>query len=1128
MAATFCEIDIEDLVFYERCGGGTFGSVYRALWKSQDMVVAVKKLLMLEKEAQVLSVVSHRNIIQFYGAVTVDPNVCLVTEYAPNGSLYAYLTNPENQLDFQQILTWAKEIATGMHYLHCEAPVKVIHRDLKSKNVVISDDWSCKLCDFGASKFIGSTTRMSLAGTFPWMAPEVIQSQPVSESCDTWSYGVVLWELLTHEVPFKGIEGFQVAWLVVEKGERLLVPSTCPSCFGQLMKDCWELDPKKRPTFKQILARLDAMLQDESLPDQTNSFLEHKEIWRKEIQTTLERLKRAEMELGVKERQLKERELKIKEREKNLEQQFKVVQLDTHDVNTWREVDVYQWVMQLGASDHTSDLAQYADRFLQHNINGRRLLKLSQNDLSIVGVKSHGHVLDLHMEISLLKAHNQRLLNFPPLSKEQSAVQAANADFKTVTLTLIFGHHVRHGKTPQEHKWKMYLEIDEDDDDVIADPLTLIKEVVFTCKVPNYGSFKLKQPPFIMEKWCLGIEPAMTIECVVTYETSVRKPKMTRHLHHLDVSSSTPQQKAVTLTLEHAETPGDTPNTPSPITKRRPKTSSPQLQGDWHKRETIRSLHVDVPEHPAVKSDLWSSIVARRKPSLTSLQPKPIPGTNMSLYTPPPFDCSNHNQFPNTLGSASPSIPRDEQGQGNRSAKVSFFLDEESSGSNESGFSEAPQTPGVGRGMGSYAEACRTDHLGGSGRGASRAIRGSVGKGDGEDGQEFEGSWMKVASEPKFGSPPPYERSYRRTVSDGQANNRGRGGRRGRGLYIDTGGRGRGYDGYREGDKYGGRGGSRYRGRGNDEFRGRYDGSRDRGRGSDGFRGRGNDGFRGRGNDGFRGRGNDGFRGQGSDGLRGRGNEGFRGQGNEGFRGRGNEGFRGRGNEGFRGRGNEGFRVRGSDFRGQGGDISRDRGKGEESFRNRGGGYDRDPRRTDQNNQGKEEYQVGDEAWDKDGEENRRGHGQWAGAHQGWRQISTDGGFEEGEQGGSVRGNRRYGERGARHTRGRGSAERRGGHRGRRGIRDSQDSRPHSGQRTDTQTQLNPGTMSKDITDDEERNGSQDWTTITRGRSASQTSNGSNCSLSGQRSRSAGHQSQGLLRRNRPTSPSRDTSSQYR
>lgn len=134
MATALVEIEFEDLLFLEKCGGGTFGSVYRALWTPHELEVAVKKLLVMDKEAQVLSVLSHRNIIQFYGAVLDEPNYCLVTEYASNGSLYAYLQNPDNTLDFQQILKWSKEIALGMNYLHREAPIKVIHRDLKSKN----------------------------------------------------------------------------------------------------------------------------------------------------------------------------------------------------------------------------------------------------------------------------------------------------------------------------------------------------------------------------------------------------------------------------------------------------------------------------------------------------------------------------------------------------------------------------------------------------------------------------------------------------------------------------------------------------------------------------------------------------------------------------------------------------------------------------------------------------------------------------------------------------------------------------------------------------------------------------------------------------------------------------------
>ncbi|MEQ2199946.1 hypothetical protein XENOCAPTIV_017756, partial [Xenoophorus captivus] len=243
--ASFVHIKFDDILFYENCGGGSFGSVYRARWISQDKEVAVKKLLKIENEAEILSVLSHRNIIQFYGAIVEAPNYGIVTEYASGGSLYDYLSSDESEeMDMGQIMSWAAEIAKGMHYLHSEAPIKVIHRDLKSRNVVLGADKVLKICDFGASKFLSHTTHMSLVGTFPWMAPEVIQSLPVSETCDTFSYGVVLWEMLTREIPFKGLEGLQVAWLVVEKNERLTVPSCCPASFAELMRKCWAAEPK--------------------------------------------------------------------------------------------------------------------------------------------------------------------------------------------------------------------------------------------------------------------------------------------------------------------------------------------------------------------------------------------------------------------------------------------------------------------------------------------------------------------------------------------------------------------------------------------------------------------------------------------------------------------------------------------------------------------------------------------------------------------------------------------------------------------------------------------------------------------------------------------------------------------
>ncbi|KAM9349943.1 protein kinase Npk [Symphorus nematophorus] len=311
--SSFVQIKHEDLLFYENCGGGSFGSVYRALWISQDKEVAVKKLLKIDKEAEILSVLSHKNIIQFYGAVLESPNYGIVTEYASEGSLYEYLSSEQSEeMDMEQIMTWAIQIAKGMHYLHAEAPVKVIHRDLKSRNVVMTADRVLKICDFGASKFLSHTTHMTVVGTFPWMAPEVIQSLPVSETCDTYSYGVVLWEMLTREVPFKGFEGLQVAWLVVEKQERLTIPTSCPASFAELMRKCWQADPKERPQFKQVLVTLETMANDSRLPDQCNSFLHNKDQWRCEIESTLERLRKLERELYSKEKELEERERRLR------------------------------------------------------------------------------------------------------------------------------------------------------------------------------------------------------------------------------------------------------------------------------------------------------------------------------------------------------------------------------------------------------------------------------------------------------------------------------------------------------------------------------------------------------------------------------------------------------------------------------------------------------------------------------------------------------------------------------------------------------------------------------------------------------------------------------------------------
>uniref|UniRef100_A0A671YEJ5 Protein kinase domain-containing protein n=1 Tax=Sparus aurata TaxID=8175 RepID=A0A671YEJ5_SPAAU len=552
-SASFVQIKFDDIHFYENCGGGSFGSVYRARWISQDKEVAVKKLLKIENEAEILSVLSHRNIIQFYGAIVEAPNYGIVTEYASGGSLYDYLSSDESEeMDMGQIMTWAVEIARGIHYLHSEAPVKVIHRDLKSRNVVLTAEKVLKICDFGASKFLTHTTHMSLVGTFPWMAPEVIQSLPVSETCDTFSYGVVLWEMLTREIPFKGLEGLQVAWLVVEKNERLTIPSGCPASFAELLRNCWSTEPKGRPQFKQILSTLESMSNDSQLPQQCNSFLHNKAEWRCEIEATLERLKKLERDLSTKEQELKERERRLKMWERKLIEQSNAPLLPTLDIYTWTEEHVVSLFIPLSIifTEGTCGMQLYADLFKENHITGKRLLLLTENDMRDMGVKSKGHVMHLKAEIEKLTNDYLGHVHFPPLLKDELEKEVERC--KTVNLELVFGYHWKPGTGNSDCKWKMYIELDGDD---VA--ITYIKDVVFSANRQDLEVLRMTKPPFVMDKWIVGLQQNQRVDYTVNYENDVKSPKSTRHSCPVMWSLGGGQDEIKTVELVIETTPND-------------------------------------------------------------------------------------------------------------------------------------------------------------------------------------------------------------------------------------------------------------------------------------------------------------------------------------------------------------------------------------------------------------------------------------------------------------------------------------------------------------------------------------------------------------------------------------------
>ncbi|XP_039763672.1 mitogen-activated protein kinase kinase kinase 12-like [Pararge aegeria] len=273
---------ITELVYL---GSGAQGVVFGGSLRGE--MVAVKKLRD-KNEANIkhLRKLNHENIVRFRGVCTVSQFHCLVMEYCQYGPLFDFLHSGVT-FNPKQIVRWARDIALGMSYLHNN---KIIHRDLKSPNVLIADNLVVKVSDFGTSREWNDVSAiMSFTGTVAWMAPEVIRHEPCSERVDVWSYGVVLWELLTQEVPYKSLETHAIMWGVGTDTIALPVPSTCPSSIQLLLNQCWNRVPRSRPPFKIIAAHLDMAGEELCSLDQ-ETFNNTQAVWRQEVHSSMERL----------------------------------------------------------------------------------------------------------------------------------------------------------------------------------------------------------------------------------------------------------------------------------------------------------------------------------------------------------------------------------------------------------------------------------------------------------------------------------------------------------------------------------------------------------------------------------------------------------------------------------------------------------------------------------------------------------------------------------------------------------------------------------------------------------------------------------------------------------------------
>ncbi|CAH8666348.1 unnamed protein product [Schistosoma bovis] len=263
-------IPATELVQQQFIGSGAFGKVYRGLWREQDIALKVFDLAtnQVDNEALHLCRLSHRNIVRFYGICRLDSSnfPALVMEYAYGGSLNMVL-NQRPLLGPLVLLDWALQIASGMAYLHTDA--RICHRDLKSSNILIreaiqkpfslSELQRCTLLitDFGmACRSSQLAPQQSKLGTVAYAAPEVCRQEGFSFKSDIWSYGVVLWELLTLDIPFRAMEQPRLLFIIAMYNYTLYIPPGVPDLFVQLLKDCWSPTPVSRPKFENIMARL--------------------------------------------------------------------------------------------------------------------------------------------------------------------------------------------------------------------------------------------------------------------------------------------------------------------------------------------------------------------------------------------------------------------------------------------------------------------------------------------------------------------------------------------------------------------------------------------------------------------------------------------------------------------------------------------------------------------------------------------------------------------------------------------------------------------------------------------------------------------------------------------------------
>jgi len=265
-------VDFSDLFIGHRFSHGAHSKIYHGIYKQQHVAIKIFEVRECEEEGNLRSLLEtqflrevthlprmqHQNVVSFVAACRDSESYYILTEYQQKGSLRAHLNMLESKpISLRKIIRFALDIARGMEYVHAQG---IIHRDLKPENVLVDKNCRLKIADFGIACVASKCD--SLRGTYRWMAPEMIKGKCYGRKVDVYSFGLILWELVSGTLPFADMNPVQVAVAVIDKNSRPVIPTHCPHGLRDLINQCWALKPQKRLEFCQIVRVLEQMIKD--------------------------------------------------------------------------------------------------------------------------------------------------------------------------------------------------------------------------------------------------------------------------------------------------------------------------------------------------------------------------------------------------------------------------------------------------------------------------------------------------------------------------------------------------------------------------------------------------------------------------------------------------------------------------------------------------------------------------------------------------------------------------------------------------------------------------------------------------------------------------------------------------